>query len=142
MAAAIRYRTGIDGRTGKPLVGWPHVAQSLATIWTTRLGALVMRLDFGSAHFGLLAKDVTPALALELYNELVAAAHAFEPEYRIRELQLVSLTKIGGLGLKHSGRYYPEGRLGNYALCFDQGATTAFTRLAQVTRAPSLGVAA
>lgn len=142
MAQAIRYRSGVDGRTGLMLVGWPHCAQSLATIWTTRLGALVMRLDFGAGHFGRLGEDITPTLALELYNDLVTAAHAFEPEYRIRELQLVTLTRIGGLGLRHRGRYFPEGRLGNYDLFVDQAEWTTFARLAQTARAPTVGAAA
>lgn len=142
MATAIRYRTGIDRSTGKPLVGWPHVAQSLAVIWTTRPGARVMRLAFGSGLMGRLGEDVTPTLALQLYDDLVSAAHRYEPEYRIRELQLVSLTKGGGLALRHRGRYYPEGRFGNYAIYADHGATTSFARLAQVARAPTLGAAA
>ncbi|WP_020179784.1 GPW/gp25 family protein [Methylopila sp. M107] len=137
--AAIRYRRGIDRRSGRVVAGWAHVAQSLEVIWTTRIGSRVMRLDFGSNHFGLLSEDLTPALALQLYDSLVTAAHAFEPEYRIRELQLVSLTREGALGIRHRGRYYPEGRLGNYDLFADQAATASFARLAQIARSGVAG---
>lgn len=116
MATAVRYRTGIDGRTGKVLTGAAHLAQSLETIWMTRLDQLVMNLDFGSDLRAHLAEDLTPALALEIYNDLVVAAHKFEPEYRVDELQLVKLTEFGTLGLRHGGLYYPEGRFGNYSI--------------------------
>lgn len=116
MAATVRYRTGIDGRTGKVLTGAAHLIQSLETIWMTRLDQLVMHLDFGSDLRGHLAEDLTPALALAIYNDLVTAVHKFEPEYRIDELQLVLMTEGGALGLRHGGLYYPEGRFGNYAI--------------------------
>ncbi len=111
---ALRYRTGLNARTGEPLRGWPHVVQSLEKIWATRLGTRVMRLGFGSELFSRLAEDITPALALQLYTDLTVAAHTFEPEYRIASMQLVNLTRQGGLGLRHTGTYFPEGRLGIY----------------------------
>ena len=113
MAQALRYRVGIDERTGEILVGWAHVQQSLATIWTTALKARVMRLDFGSRLRTWLAEDLTPETALGLYGDLVEATCRFEPEYRISRLQFVDATRLGGLGLRHAGTYYPEGRLGN-----------------------------
>jgi phage baseplate assembly protein W len=119
---AIRYRTGIDGSTGKVLIGWPHLLQSLQFIWTTRVGTRVMRLAFGSNLRGLLSEDLTPALALDIYNELVTAAHRWEPEYRIDELQFVSMSRDGALGLRHGGLYFPEGRLGNYDIAIPMRA--------------------
>ncbi len=132
---AIRYRTGTDEATGKLLSGWPHVEQSLRKIWTTRTGLRVMRLDFGSELRAFLGEDITPALALDLYDALVTAAHAWEPEYRIRGLQLVHLTRLGSLGLRHSGTYYPEGRFGNYEIAFDAGSIAALQRFQNLGRA-------
>ena len=126
-----RYRTGIDAATGGLLVGWPHVAQSLAKVWLTRPDTRPMLLAFGSDVRGLLAEDVTPDLALDLYDRLATAAHAHEPEYRLSTLQLVSLTREGGLGVRHAGTYYPEGRFGNFAIAeavgtvFRAGSRTA-----------------
>ncbi len=111
---ALRYRTGVHFETFEPLTGWAHVAQSLQIIWTTRLDVRVMALDFGSEHFALHGEDITPELALRLYNALISAVHSHEPEYRIHSMQLVRLTREGGLGVRHSGTYYPEGRFGNY----------------------------
>lgn len=124
---AIAFRTGIDRRTGQILTGWAHVRQSLEVIWLTRFETRVMLLDFGSDLRSWLAEDLTTATALGLYNDLITAAHRWEPEYRIKELQLVRLTREGGLGLRHAGLYYPEGRLGNYAIALPVGSKTALT---------------
>ncbi|MCB5204255.1 integrase [Neorhizobium sp. T786] len=116
MAGQIRYRSGIDGRTGKVITGIPHLMQSLAKIWGTRIDTRVMRLDFGSDLRSLLSEDLTPSIALLIYNELVASAARWEPEYVLNQLQLVTISETGKLGLRHGGLYFPEGRFGNYDL--------------------------
>ncbi len=116
MAGEIKFRAGIDARTGEPVSGVDHLFQSLGKIWATHLGSRAMRLDFGSDLRSLLAEDLTPTIALLIYNELVIAAARFEPEYQLTELQLVRLTETGALGIRHAGLYFPEGRLGNYDL--------------------------
>lgn len=122
MASVVRYRTGFDRWTGRRLTGWSHVQQSLGLIWTTRVGSRVMRLDFGSDLRSHLGEDVWAPTVLAIYDELITAAHKWEPEYRISDLQLVRLTKLGGLGLAHGGTYYPEGRYGNYDIAEDANA--------------------
>ncbi len=121
MAGEIRYRTGIDARTGKILAGPDHLAQSLMKIWTTPLSSRVMRLAFGSDLRSLLAEDLTPAIAMLIYNEMVASAARFEPEYLITQLQLVTLKDSGALGIRHGGIYFPEGRFGDYSKAVDLG---------------------
>ena len=116
MAQAIRYRTGIDGRTGKLLTGFAHLVQSLQIIWQTPLATVPMLLDFGSDLRGALSEDLTPALALQIYTDLVASAERHEPEYRLDELQFVRMSEGGQLALRHGGLYYPEGRFGNYSI--------------------------
>lgn len=125
---AVRYRSGVDRATGRIITGRIHLAQSLAVIWLTRLDERVMRLNFGSGLRSHLAEDVTTALALEIYDDLVTAAHRWEPEYRVSEMQMVTLTRIGGLGLRHAGTYYPEGRLGNYDLTELFGGVSSLAR--------------
>lgn len=114
MAGALRIRSGIDERTGKVITGPAHLAQSLGKIWHTRVGSRVMRLTFGADLRSLLSEDLTPAIALLLYNEMVATAAKWEPEYRINQLQLVKMTEGGALGVRHGGLYFPEGRYGNF----------------------------
>jgi len=116
MAGQIRYRSGLDARSGKPLAGAQHLMQSLGKIWGTRIDTRVMLLDFGSNLRSLLSEDLSPSIALLIYNELVASAARWEPEYAITQIQLVTLTEQGRLGLRHGGLYYPEGRFGNFEI--------------------------
>ena len=113
---AVRYRVGFDRRDGGLLSGFPLIAQALEVIWTSRLGEHVQRLGLGSNLRRHLAEDMTPALALGIYDDLVTAAHANEPEFRISALQLVRIERTGLLGLRYEGDYFPEGRFGNYEL--------------------------
>lgn len=121
MAGEIRYRMGINARTGKLLAGPEHLAQSLGKIWHTRINTRVMRLPFGADLRSLLSEDLTPAIALLLYNEMVASAARWEPEYVLSQLQLVTMSESGQLGIRHGGIYFPEGRFGNYDLAVDLG---------------------
>lgn len=134
MATIVRYRTGVDRRTGRLLRGKAHLVQSLATIWLTRTNVCVMLLDFGSDLRSFLAEDVNPELALDLYDQIVTSAHRWEPEYRVSNLQFVSMTKTGGLGLRHDGTYYPEGRFGNYAIAEPFGALAPLAAVEAITR--------
>lgn len=113
---APRFRTGIDQVTGQPLSGWPHCAQSIGVILTTNLRERVMRLDFGSVLISHLGRNIVPPVVLAIYADATSAVHTHEPEFRIERLQLVSVTRTGGLGLLFWGTYFPEGRFGNYSM--------------------------
>lgn len=125
MAGAIRYRQGLNEQTLQPLVGIEHLYQSLNRIWATRPNTRVQRLSFGADLRSFLAEDLTPVIALSIYNELVASAARDEPEAEITQVQLVSLKESGVLGLKHAGTYYPEGRFGNYRLSIPYGSSAS-----------------
>jgi uncharacterized protein len=112
---SVNYRSGISGRTGRPLIGAAHLEQSLDIIVTTFKTEIVMLLDFGFDPTRRLGRNISATLAAQFYRDLVTEVHRWEPEYRIARMQLVSLDRIGGLTLYVEGRYYPEGRLGNYA---------------------------
>ena len=131
MLQVTRYRQGIDARTGALLTGRAHLAQSLAKIWSTRISERVMLLDFGSKLRSHLAEDLTLADVYGIYNDLTDAIYEWEPEYRVRDFQLVSLTRIGGIGIRHAGLYYPEGRFNNYDLVEDFGGVAALARYEQ-----------
>jgi phage baseplate assembly protein W len=114
MAGAVRYRAGINAQTGKVLVGQAHLRQSLSIIWTTRFDTVLMDLDLGNNVRDRLGEDITPALALDIYDDLITAAHAQEPEFRVMTIRFVRFTATGILGLAYGGVYFPEGRFGNY----------------------------
>jgi len=134
MVGKIRYRSGMSEVTGQVISGPQHLAQSLGIIWHTRLDTRVMRLTFGADLRSLLSEDLTPAIAMLVYNEMVASAARWEPEYEITQLQLVTLKESGVLGIRHGGIYYPEGRFGNYDLAVNLGL--------EATTPAALGVAA
>jgi phage baseplate assembly protein W len=113
---SVNYRIGISERTGRPLIGAAHLDQSLTKIVMTIPTERVMRLDFGLDPTRRLGRNISPTLAAQLYRDLVTAVHRLEPEYRITRMQLARLDRIGGLSLYMEGRYFPEGRLGNYAI--------------------------
>ena len=131
---AIRYRSGVDARTGLLIRGQVHLAQSVASIWSTRIGERIMLLPYGANLRSHLAEDITGALALEIYDDLTTAVIRWEPEYRVAEMQLVSLTRKGGLGLRHAGLYYPEGRYGNYSVQEDFGAVSDLAQYERLAR--------
>lgn len=112
----IRYRIGIDARTGRPLSGRAHLEQSIAKIVMTIPTERVMLLDFGMNPTRHIGRNISAALAARFYRDVIVAVHAYEPEYRIRRLQLVVLDRVGALGVLFEGSYYPEGRFGNYAI--------------------------
>lgn len=115
----IRYRNGIDARTGRPLSGSAHLQQSIGKIVMTIPTERVMRLDFGMNPTRHIGRNVSAALAAGFYRDVIVAVHRWEPEYRIRRLQLVTLDRLGTLAVLFEGSYYPEGRFGNYAIVED-----------------------
>lgn len=137
MVQAIRYRVGIDENTLGILIGWPHLRQSLKKIWTTRLGERWMLPEFGSNIRDHLAEDITPSLALDIYDDLITAAHANEPEFRVQSLRFVLIKESGALGLAYGGVYFPEGRYGNYEIAEIKEGTPIALRRAEQARATS-----
>lgn len=112
----VRYRNGIDARTGRPLSGRAHLEQSIVKIVMTIPTERVMRLDFGMDPTRQIGRNLSARLAAEFYRDVIVAVHKWEPEYRIRRLQLVTLDRVGALGVLFEGNYYPEGRFGNYGI--------------------------
>jgi hypothetical protein len=111
----LNYRKGISSTTGRPLTGAAHLEQSLVKIIMTIPTERVMRLDFGLDPTRRLGRNISPRLVVTLYRDLVVTVHKWEPEYRISTMMLVGLDRVGGLALRTEGRYFPEGRFGNYA---------------------------
>jgi phage baseplate assembly protein W len=107
---------GIDQNTGKVLVGWPHVAQSINKIVMTEIGSRVERRDFGSGFGGLIDKPQNAettlaffmAIAEALEPRLVRSSIYGEPRFSLTAIR-ADLQTPGILQLSLMGDYYPDG---------------------------------
>lgn len=126
----IRYRTGLDRTTFKPLVGFAHVRQSVGVILTTLLEERVMLLDFGFEGAKLIGRNLVPPVVLAYYRAVTKAVHTWEPEYRIGACQILKADRTGALSLQTGGTYYPEGRFGNYDIAQSAPASFVVARTA------------
>lgn len=104
---------GIDRVTGQPLSGWPHVAQSLGVILTTRFGERVMRRWFGSLVPNLLGENMTTQTFVRFF---AAVGSALEQEPRVRLIQVLplSVSRDGSAELRIEVEYRPRGHLGDF----------------------------
>lgn len=135
----IRYRTGIDRITGKPLVGFAHVRQSIEVILGTVPTERIMLLDFGFVGLRHIGQNLVPPVVLAFYRDVRNATRKWEPEYDITRFLLARAEATGLLALGTAGTYYPEGRFGNFTI--KEPVTATFT-LAGVATQPTIGVAA
>lgn len=126
----INYRSSMCRFTGRLLTGFPCIEQSIGRILTTHPTELVMLLDFGSDTHRFIGRNLHSGLVVDLYRSAVEAIHKWEPEYRVRRIQLVMLDRLGGLGIGFDGTYFPEGRHGNYRLSEPAGFTFTNRRAA------------
>lgn len=83
---------GTHSSTGKAIEGIEHLRQSIADILTTPIGSRVMRRDYGSRLFELIASPVTPDRLIEFYAAVADALNKWEPRVRITSVSLSSIT--------------------------------------------------
>lgn len=78
---------GINRMTGRPLTDWAHVVQSLRVIFTTGVGARVMRRSFGSLIPFLLGRNnLTPRVVLNFWTAICLAIELWEPRFRVTQI--------------------------------------------------------
>lgn len=115
---------GFDRRTGKPLSGWPEVAQSLETILTTFVGERVRRRAFGLDDTVLLDR---PQNAKEITDAFISIAEAIEPrlvngrQYGEPRFDLVRILPLqagpdGRVIFELQGLYYPLALRGDFSV--------------------------
>lgn len=95
---------GMDARTGKPLDGAAHIAQSLADILSTPLGSRVMRRDYGSLLFELIDKPINGAMRMLLQAATAIALARWEPRIRLTRVTLDGEPQDGQLTIRIEGR--------------------------------------
>jgi len=110
--------TGMDRRTGAVLSDWPHVAQSIEVILTTRIGERMFRRVFGSQVPKLLGEPLTSPTIVRFFAAVIAAIELWEPRFRVRSIDVIDgnsaeRLRSGRLALKIRGEYRPRGHLGD-----------------------------
>jgi hypothetical protein len=119
-------RVGMDRTTGKMLVGWPHVVQSIQVILATRYHERVLRRWCGSFVPHILGESATPKVITRFFWAIASSIELWEPNYRITRVRVqnkgdrddTSLTSVeelrrGEMTNRIEGVYRPRGHLGD-----------------------------
>ena len=77
---------GINAASGRTLIGWDHVLQSLSDIFTTGFGERVIREWYGSFVPHLLGRLITPEEVTPFFVAITSAIEQWEPRYRVSVL--------------------------------------------------------
>jgi hypothetical protein len=104
---------GISRRTGKVLVDWEHVKQSIEDILTTRVGTRVMRREYGSDLPKLIDAPMNDHSLLMFYVATAEALDRWEPRFKLLEVYFVDASAAGNTTLRLVGQYLPRGHLGD-----------------------------
>lgn len=78
----------MDARTGQPLSGNAHLAQSIGDILSTPLGSRVMRRDYGSLLFDLIDQPINAAVRMLMHAATAIALRRWEPRLRLTRVRL------------------------------------------------------
>jgi phage baseplate assembly protein W len=124
-------RVGMDRFTGKMLIGWPHVRQSMVTIFATRFHERVLRRWVGSFVPHILGESAVPRIITRFFWAIASAIDLWEPCYAIQRVrimnrdgsapmsppeQLTSAEEVrrGEVTTQAEGVYRPRGHLGDF----------------------------
>lgn len=112
--------TGIDRWTGRPLSGFPHAAQCVEVIFSTRQGEMVMLEYFGLGLAELLGRRAT-LRTLDVYRVLIALGiNTWEPRLNVVGVQANGNTttalEAGELDYTVLCEYRPNALQGDYTV--------------------------
>lgn len=108
--------TGVDRLTGKPLSGWPHVAQSIGVLFTTPKASRVMRRHIGSNLPRLVDSPISPVTVINVYAAVAEVLTDFEPRFSVSRMRVNDATADGHLTVGIEGVYFPRGHLGDFSV--------------------------
>jgi len=117
-------RVGMNRQTGEMMVGWPHVRQSIWTIFMTRFHERVLRRWVGSFVPHILGELANEQVITRFFWAIASAIELWEPNYRITRIRVQTrkdgslLTsaeelRTGHLTHQTEGVYRPRAHLGD-----------------------------
>lgn len=117
-------RVGMNRRTGKIMVGWDHVVQSMEMIFATRFHERVLRRWVGSFVPHLLGESAIDRTITRFYWAIMVSLELWEPNYRLYRVLVKtrddgsSLTspeelRLGHVTFENQGVYLPRAHLGD-----------------------------
>jgi phage baseplate assembly protein W len=117
-------RVGVDRHTGRVIVGWNHVMQSITTIFITRFHERVLRRWVGSFVPHLLGETAVERTITRFYWAIATSIDMWEPNFAIKQVRIATredgsqLTssdelRTGALTTQNVGVYKPRGHLGD-----------------------------
>ena len=120
-------RVGVDRRTGKMIMGWPHVYQSMSVIFRTRFHQRVLRRWVGSFVPHLLGQNASPRYITRFFWAIAGSLDLWEPGYRFEKADISDTTAVGlqsrgELVSRLTGQYRPRGHLGDNTPAERRGA--------------------
>jgi phage baseplate assembly protein W len=107
---------GFDATTGRILIGWDHVMQSLRDIFDTRFGSRIMREWYGSFVPNLLGRLVTPDEVVLYFAAITSAIEQWEPRFRVTRIEAVKVTRDGQFHVFLEGEYRPRAVYGDFTV--------------------------
>ena len=107
---------GINAGSGRALIGWDHVLQSLSDIFTTGFGERVIREWYGSFVPHLLGRLITPEEVTPFFVAITSAIEQWEPRYRVSEIKVLKATREGALHFYIDGEYRPRAVFGDFTV--------------------------
>jgi phage baseplate assembly protein W len=131
---AVPVGVGMDAMTGRMLVGWPHVVQSVAKLFQTRFHERILRPWVGSFVPHMIGENLTEATITRFYWAVCTAIDLWEPRYSVTSVRLHSdeetvnqpgdqvtsfttsadMIRRGEIAVQTLGVYRPRGHLGDF----------------------------
>lgn len=111
---------GLDRETGLPLYDLDHVAQHVETLFTTRLGDLIMARGYGAGVTELLGRRILPKLVAAYKTLLALAIATWEPRLQVVRIEASGNTAnavtLGQLQFQVLAYYRPRALDGDFAI--------------------------
>jgi len=106
----------IDRNTGAVIDNYASALQSVEIIFTTRIGELVMRREFGAGLIELLGRLMVPSLFGAFRTVMASAIDLWEPRFRVRWIELNGSAegiRLGQASFVIEVDWRPRGHLGD-----------------------------